>query len=569
MFFYYLIEKLSEAFGRVYATIPALPDLSSNPYDEQWITISIALLAIMVSVKLVAFSENWALHVDRDNTIFGHLIIPSKCLKVVRMNTFTARRIHAANQALGSRTWSTPGRTRIKAIVDPPRKNWRPLLVFANTKSGNGLGKRVLDECRQILHPLQVHDLAASPPQETLKILNALPGQQFMVLICGGDGTINWILAAIDELAPRVEPLVALLPLGTGNDLSRALSWGTGFTRFDSVRATLAALKYTEPIPMDRWKIRVIETIKMSRGRTKECVKTLSFQNYFSIGVDAACAYDFHRSRDFEPFGLLRFSRHVNKLWWGLMGFKEITWPTCANLSEIIELELDGRSVPIPDNLEGLNFLNIWSWGGGCPVWRQGLVPEDPEAVGLSTGERLDFGSINDGRIEIIGFTSSFHLGQCIANLADPLRLGQAKTAKITVLDTAPMQADGEPWRNQPCVIELQATRGRIMLKNKVDELVRKRMEEKRRRRNTSGASLDSYSSEYSRNCTPPPPHENHLRVTPEHGYARSTITTPPTTLNYRKQHSTSSINSRGAVTPIAETDDEETRRFFDISSHQ
>lgn len=568
MFFYYLIEKLSAFTDKAYSSIPGLPTLASNACDEQWITVSVAILTVVISVKLVAFTENWALHVDRDNSIFGHLIIPSKCLKVARMNNFTARRIRAANQDHGSRTWSTPGRTRIKAIVNPPRKNWKPLLVFANTKSGNGLGKRVLAECRQILHPLQVHDLAASPPQETLKILNALPDQQFMVLICGGDGTINWLLAAIDELAPRVEPLVALLPLGTGNDLSRALGWGAGFTRFDSVRSTLAAMKYTDPIPMDRWKVKVIEQ-KKTRNGMKEEVKNLSFQNYFSIGVDAACAYDFHRSRDREPFGLLRFSRHVNKLWWGLMGFKEIIDPTCANLSEIIELELDGRPVQIPSNLEGINFLNIWSWAGGCPVWRQGLVPDDPEVFAFSTRERMDFGSFNDGRIEVMGFTSSFHLAQCIVNLADPIRLGQVKTAKIRLLQTAPMQADGEPWRNQPCTIELQATRGRIMLKNKVDEVVRKRINEKlaRRKRNLSSTSLESLNSEASRNSTPPPNLVNVNRMTPEHGYARSTLTPPNF---FQKQSSNTSLNSRaGTVTPIMETDDEETRRFFDISSHQ
>ena len=54
------------------------------------------------------------------------------------------------------------------------------------------------------------------------------------------------------------------------------------------------------------------------------------------------------------------------------------------------------------------------------------------------------------------------------------------------------MQADGEPWMNQNCVIELQATRGRIMLKNKVDEIIRKRLLEKpvdRRRRLSSGST--------------------------------------------------------------------------------
>ena len=111
-----------------------------------------------------------------------------------------------SNSSSSSYSWTTPGRTRIKEIVNPPKiKNWRPLLVFANRKSGGGLGKLVIDEVSSILHPLQVHDLSTSPPQETLNILHALPNQQFTVLICGGDGTINWVMAAIDEIFKKAQ----------------------------------------------------------------------------------------------------------------------------------------------------------------------------------------------------------------------------------------------------------------------------------------------------------------------------------------------------------------------------
>ena len=55
--------------------------------------------------------------------------------------------------------------------------------------------------------------------------------RKMRILAAGGDGTVAWILKTVRELALDPEPHVAVMPLGTGNDLSLSFGWGNTFLK--------------------------------------------------------------------------------------------------------------------------------------------------------------------------------------------------------------------------------------------------------------------------------------------------------------------------------------------------
>lgn len=111
-------------------------------------------------------------------------------------------------------------------IVQPEWPEWKPLIVVGNSKSGDNAAESVIAVFRSVLNPLQIFELSASGPNEALNLISQIRSSSCRVLVAGGDGTIGWVLNEISRRNIQPIPEVCILPIGTGNDLSRILGWG-------------------------------------------------------------------------------------------------------------------------------------------------------------------------------------------------------------------------------------------------------------------------------------------------------------------------------------------------------
>ncbi|XP_073525055.1 diacylglycerol kinase iota-like, partial [Phyllobates terribilis] len=182
----------------------------------------------------------------------------------------------------------------IKPISSPLMK---PLLVFVNPKSGGNQGTKVLQMFMWFLNPRQVFDLSQEGPREALELYRKVPNLR--ILACGGDGTVGWILSVLDELQLNPQPPVAVLPLGTGNDLARTLNWGGGYTD-EPVSKILCHVEDGTIVQLDRWNLHVERNPDLLHEELDDGTHKLPlnvFNNYFSLGFDAHVTLEFHESR--------------------------------------------------------------------------------------------------------------------------------------------------------------------------------------------------------------------------------------------------------------------------------
>ncbi|XP_068911005.1 diacylglycerol kinase theta isoform X2 [Tenebrio molitor] len=376
----------------------------------------------------------------------------------------------------------------------------QPLLVFVNVKSGGCQGLELISSFRKLLNPYQVFDLDNGGPLPGLYVFRNI--QNYKILVCGGDGTIGWVLQCLDNVGQDSQcssPACAIVPLGTGNDLARVLRWGPGYTGGEDPLNLLRDVIDAEEIRLDRWtvvfhpedkpddsvkqvnstgkkrqklsKMKVTnEQIRKAGSTSEDNSQIFVMNNYFGIGIDADLCLDFHNAREENPNKFN--SRLHNKSVYVKMGLRKMVGPKmCKDLHKEVRLEVDGKLVELPQ-VEGIIILNILSWGSGANPW--GPEKED------------QFSKPNhwDGMLEVVGVTGVVHLGQIQSGLRSAMRIAQGGHIKIHLHSDIPVQVDGEPWVQSPCDV--------VVLKSALKATMLKKMKGKMKRRNTEPTMLVS-----------------------------------------------------------------------------
>lgn len=372
-----------------------------------------------------------------------------------------------------------------------------PMVVFINSRSGGRHGPELKLRLQQLMGEEQVFDLSDVKPNEFVQYGLACLEQlatsgdlcakeirdRMRVVVAGGDGTVGWVLGCLGELhkdARTPVPPVAIIPLGTGNDLSRSFGWGGSFPFAwkSAIKRSLHKASTGSICRLDSWHVSItmpageVMELPHSLKSTGECTLDQGFllagrlpekvtcydgvfYNYFSIGMDAQVAYGFHNLRNEKPY--LAQGPIANKLIYSGYSCTQgwfftpcVSDPSLRGLNNILRIHIkkvncsEWEQIRVPSNVRSIVALNLHSYASGRHPWGN-LRPEYLEKRGFVEA------NADDGLLEVFGLKHGWHASFVMVELISAKHIAQAAAIRFEVRGgdwrQSFMQMDGEPWK--------------------------------------------------------------------------------------------------------------------------
>ncbi|KAK8501262.1 hypothetical protein V6N12_008282 [Hibiscus sabdariffa] len=466
-------------------------DSPSAEGESSTTALVVARSSMMDSIRSLGLSGLAGVKIDKEE-LTRRLLMPQN-LRVAMLDSIKKQDIEGGNHHF-----------HLSGSDDVPCPE-SPMVVFINPRSGGRIGPVLKERLQQLISEEQVFDLQEVKPHDFVRYgLACLEKwanngdfcakeirKNIRVLVAGGDGTVGWVLGCLGELNQKGRepvPPVAIVPLGTGNDLSRSFGWGGSFPFAwkSGIKKTLHRAAVGPISYLDSWHFVMempggeVDDPPHSLHATEVCCldKTLEieedvpdnvngyegvFYNYFSIGMDAQVAYGFHHLRNEKPYlahgpftnkycsqgislteaslGVSRESAcSVNQQVYFLSVHLIVSWEEVFPEfhAESVSLSLNGICV------RAIIALNLHNYGSGRNPWGD-LKPEYLEKKGFVEA-RAD-----DGILEILGLKQGWHASFVMVKLISAKHIAQASLVRLEIRGgewkDVFMQMDGEPWK--------------------------------------------------------------------------------------------------------------------------
>ncbi|KAH0790615.1 diacylglycerol kinase 2 isoform X1 [Histomonas meleagridis] len=316
----------------------------------------------------------------------------------------------------------------------------KPILLFVNPASGGGLGLRLMELLANV-NNVYIVQLPSEQNTWPEKYSNVVGNPELRAAVAGGDGSVNWVVTLLSNYyTGSFRPPLAVIPFGTGNDMSRSLGWGKGMSNSHLLQIgrlieNIESSTHIEDV--DVWSVTIHDKIKNE-------TKTSQMINYLSFGTDAAIAVDYEGiRRSCQPFLCCQCMSQSLFVPAGILNM-------CGkrDLNEYMSVDLvglDGWNEDVPQRMKNSNgdktliFMSSKTIYGGKSIWK-GQSPQ----------------MMNDGKFEVISNGGLIKVSLVNINVNLSHSYGQASAARIETFEPCFYQIDGEgSSMNNPAIFDL------------------------------------------------------------------------------------------------------------------